>query len=156
MSLGTVNEDRGDETSSLTAEQRQRYAELADILIPQAEGMPSASEAEVHTRWLDEALRARPDLVPGVRLTLELSAGVPASEAIELLNSEHTPVFDAFGTITAGAYFLNPDVKERIGYPGQVPQPVVDDVESYLDLLENVVERGAIYRDVPDDAAKSS
>ena len=46
----------------LSGEDRAAYARLADVLIPAAEGMPSASEVDVHTRWVDQALRLRPDL----------------------------------------------------------------------------------------------
>jgi hypothetical protein len=148
MSLGTIYEGGDGASEALTETDRQRYAQLADVLIPDAEGMPSASQAEVHLRWVDQALTARPDLRDGLRQALELSGDLPAEEAVEMINAKHPPVFDALGTLTAGAYFLSPDIRERIGYPGQVPQPIVDDVESYLDLLGNVVERGPIYRSV--------
>lgn len=150
MSLGTVYEGSDpnlDET--LTDDERQRYGRLADVLVPDAEGMPSATQAEVHTRWVDDALRARPDLRPSLREALQLAGDLPAEEAVETLNREHPSIFDALGTVTAGAYFLSPDIKQRIGYPGQVPQPVEDDVDSYIDLLQNVAERGPIYREAP-------
>jgi hypothetical protein len=140
---------------ALSDAERLLYGQLADVLIPEAEGMPSATRAQVHTRWVDDALRARPDLLAGLRQSLGLASGHPAEEAVELINRDHSTVFDALGTVTAGAYFLNPEVKQLIGYPGQLPQPVVDDVESYLDLLGNVVERGPIYREAPAAAAAS-
>ncbi|MFI1035452.1 hypothetical protein [Streptomyces sp. NPDC020951] len=133
----------------LTPDQRERFASLADILIPAAEGMPSASQAEVPTRWLDDALGYRPDLAPGLEEALQAAGDLPADEAIHLLNRDHIPAFEAFGTLTAGAYFLNPDVRQLIGYPGQVATPPKDDTHTYFDLLENVVERGQVYRDVP-------
>ena len=133
---------------ALSHDDRVVYGALADVLVPDAEGMPSASQADVNTQWVDVALKARPDLAPLLRQALQLAAGLPAEEAVERINHDHPAVFDALGTITAGAYLLNPHVKELIGYPGQIPQPVVDDVESYLDLLEHVVERGPIYRNV--------
>jgi hypothetical protein len=133
----------------LTAEDRERYGRLADVLVPDAEGMLSATGADVHTHWVDEALRARPDLRPGLREALQLAGDLPAEEAVEMLNREHSAVFDALGTVTAGAYFLNPEVKRLIGYPGQVPQPIEDDVDTYVDLLQNVAERGPIYREAP-------
>ena len=146
MSLGSVETDGGATLEGLSDDDRRRYGELADVLIPNTEGMPSASQADVHTRWVDQALRARPDLMVGLRQALDLSAGLPAEAAVEMLNSQHSPVFDALGTVTAGAYFLSGDIRQRIGYPGQVPQPIEDDVETYVNLLEHVVERGPIYR----------
>ncbi len=134
----------------LTSGQRERFASLADVLIPEAEGMPSASQAEVPSRWLDDALRYRPDLVSGLETALQAAGDLPAEDAIEILNRDHIPAFEALGTLTAGAYFLNPDVRELIGYPGQVPTPPKDDTDTYFDLLENVVERGKLYRDAPE------
>ncbi|GAB6986557.1 hypothetical protein [Nocardioides pyridinolyticus] len=131
----------------LTASQRDRFSSIADVLIPSAEGMPSASEADVPTRWIDDALRFRPDLADRLVAALDAAGDLPATEAVELLNREHIPDFEALGTLTAGAYFLNPAVKQLIGYPGQLPTPARDDMDTYIDLLENVVERGQVYRD---------
>jgi hypothetical protein len=137
----------------LTDDDRQTFAGIADLLIPDAEGMPSASQAAVPDRFLDEALGYRPDLAEGLVQALAAARGLVPSEAIELLNTEHIPAFEAFGTLLAGAYFLNPEVRELIGYPGQVPTPPRDDMDTYLDLLENVMERGQVYRDVPAETA---
>ena len=149
MSLSSIYTGGDSVVDVLSEDERRRYGELADVLVPSAEGMPSATQAAVHTHWVDEALRARPDLGVGLRKALELTADLPAEAAVELLNAEHSPVFDALGTVTAGAYFLSPDVRASLGYPGQVPQPIVDDVDSYADLLERVLDRGPIYREAP-------
>lgn len=154
MSLGTVYEGSDSNLEeTLTEDERQLYGRLADVLVPEAEGMPSATQSEVHVRWVDDALRARPDLRPLLREALQLAGDLPAEEAVEMLNREHSPLFDALGTVTAGAYFLSPDIKQRIGYPGQVPQPIEDDVDTYVDLLQNVAERGPIYREAPAESA---
>lgn len=133
----------------LTDEDRKRFAALADALIPAAEGMPSASQAAVPETWLDEALKHRPDLSDGLRAALEAAGDLPADEALNLLNTAHIVAFEALGTLTAGAYFMNPEIKQLIGYPGQVATPPKDDTHTYFDLLENVLERGQVYRDVP-------
>lgn len=139
----------------LTPDQRARFASLADVLIPDAEGMPSASQADVHTRWIDDALRYRPDLADALIAALDAAGDLPGPDAVELLNRQHIPAFEALGTLTAGAYFLSPEVRELIGYPGQVPTPAKDDTDTYIDLLENVVNRGQVYRDAPADAHAS-
>jgi hypothetical protein len=136
----------------LTDEDRRCFAGLSDVLIPAAEGMPSASQAQVADHWLEEALRFRPDLEPGLRAALEAAAGLDPEKAVELLNRDHIPAFEALGTLAAGAYFLNPEIRRLIGYPGQAPTPVKDDTGSYVDLLEHVLERGQVYREVPEES----
>jgi hypothetical protein len=132
--------------SILTAQEREIYAPRADVLIPDAEGMPAASAAAVHTHWIDEALAARPDLVNDFREALAIGGGDPAA-AVEQLHKTEPELFDAFSVLTAGAYLMNPDVKTLIGYPGQEERPITsDDVGDYFDLLERVVERGPVHR----------
>jgi hypothetical protein len=130
----------------LTVDERYVFAALADELIPRAQGMPSASEADVPTVWLDVALHARPDLIGPLREAIARAGTAAPRDSLEKLNSAHGQLFDALTTATAGAYLLNPDVRRLIGYPGQVPHPLTDDTAEYFDLLEKVVERGEIYR----------
>ncbi|MHB1164148.1 MAG: hypothetical protein ACYC90_13260 [Candidatus Nanopelagicales bacterium] len=130
----------------LTDDQRRIYAGMADVLIPHAEGMPSASEADVPRKWVDDALGFRPDLEEGLHRALAVGMRLDPSEAVLALNADDTEAFDALGVLTSGAYFLNPTVKALIGYPGQVPSPATDDVDTYIELLSAVVERGPIYR----------
>ena len=130
----------------LSVEDLEVYTSLADTLIPSAEGMPSASEADVPTVWLERALVFRPDLWQDLRTAIELSRGRNANEALTLLSHENVAAFNALSTLTAGAYFLNRKVRALIEYPGQQPQPVTDDVDTYVDLLEHVIDRGPIYR----------
>jgi hypothetical protein len=133
----------------LTADERQVFAALADELIPHADEMPSASEADVPTVWLDVALHARPDLVGPLKEAIARAGTSAPRDSLEKLNSSHGELFDALTTATAGAYLLNPDVRRLIGYPGQVPHPLNDDTAEYFDSLEKVVERGEIYRHAP-------
>jgi hypothetical protein len=130
----------------LTDDQRDIYARMADILIPSAEGMPSATEAEIPSKWIDDALRYRPDLEQSFIRAISYGAKYEAKQAVEVLNKEDVEAFDTLGVLTSGAYFLNPIVKKLIGYPGQVPSPANDDVDKYIEMLTRVVERGPIYR----------
>jgi hypothetical protein len=138
-----------DLTVGLTSSDRAELAKLADQLIPGDGAQPSASQAEVASVWIDEALRIRPDLKDLLHVALELGARFDAGAAIDALHREHPDAFDALGTLTAGAYFLNPRVRALIGYPGQVSVPLRDDVDTYVDMLEKVVDRGPVYRPTP-------
>lgn len=139
-----------DNDTYLSGIDREVYGQLADQLIPASPDMPSATQAEVSSRWIDEALRIRPDLFGDMRLAIEVGTESGAAEAVALLHAEHPDVFDSLGTLTAGAYFLSPEVRRLIGYAGQVSIPIRDDVDSYIDMLANVVERGQVYRSVPE------
>lgn len=134
---------------TLTREERRLYGLLADLLIPAAEGMPSASAADVPGEWLQHALRARPDLAAGLRRALEVARDCEPAEALDRLADDDALAFEALGTLTAGGYLMNPDVRALIGYPGQTERPLSDDIETYIDLLKRVVERGPIYRESP-------
>jgi hypothetical protein len=130
----------------LTAELRTIYSQLADELIPEAEGMLSASGANVPSEWIDRALSYRPDLHDGFLRALEFAKNKSPREAIQTLNIQDGEAFDCLGVLTSGAYFLNPEVKKLIGYPGQVPSPANDDIDLYGEMLSRVVERGPVFR----------
>jgi hypothetical protein len=137
-------------TAPLGADDLRRYAELADVLIPASDGMPSATEADVPARWLPAALRLRPDLreVLDVVLRVARDHGAP-EEALRQVAVEFPDAFEALGILTAGAYYMDPRVRELMGYPGQEARRVTDDTDSYLHLLERVVDRGPVYRPTP-------
>lgn len=134
----------------LTDEQRSKYGLIADVLIPEAAGMPSATQVGVHTRYIDDALRLRPDLLPALLDALSSleAAGEPRAALLALGASSQTS-FDAVGMLTAGSYYMDDHVRELIRYPGQEARALVDDTDTYLEMLANVVERGPIYRRVP-------
>jgi hypothetical protein len=129
--------------------QRAQLGAIADVLIPAGSGMPSASEAGVAGQYLDEVLAARPDLAAPLEAALDSVAESP--DAIAALRADAI----AWGVITAvvpAAYFLNPAMREAIGYPGLEARPIDPDAApDYLDdgLLESVVARGPVYRPTP-------
>jgi hypothetical protein len=98
---------------------------LADQLIPGEDGMPSASEAGATGRWLEAVFEARPDL----------------REPVERLEP------DAVASAIVAAYYMNPEVRERIGYRGQLAVPLGP--ADHEELLGSVVARGPVYRPTP-------
>jgi len=130
--------------------ERALLSALGDVLIPAGDGMPSASEAEVGGHWLDAVLTARPDLADGLKGTLaKASPGEPADVVADLCANDPN-AFEVLSTVVSGAYFMNPDVLQRIGYSGQGPRPI-DPRPDYMEdgLLESVIRRGPIYRPTP-------
>lgn len=126
---------------------RQTLSALADELIPAADGMPSASQAGAAGRLLDEVLAVRGDLEePLAELTAAARGADPAAE-VDRLRSEDPPLFEALTTAVAGGYFLSPDVRERLGYPGQKAKRLENDFDGAL--LQPVIDRGPIFRPTP-------
>jgi hypothetical protein len=140
--------DRGE-----AALDRETLAALADVLIPAADGMPAASEAGAAGEQLDEVLRVRSDLGEPLQRLSERARGADPAGEVERLQAEEPDAFEALSTAIAGAYFLNPDVRRRMGYPGQERRPIeAEDPPDYEQdgLLASVVERGTIYRPTPE------
>jgi hypothetical protein len=116
---------------------RERLAELADALIPAEDGMPSASEAGAVGEWLDAVLAARPDFRAPLE-ALSTSSGTVDQAQLDVLSAA-----------VVAAYYMNPDVCERVGYAGQRAIPFDPDAPDYLDLLESVKARPPVYRPTP-------
>ena len=126
---------------------RDTLVGLADALIPEADGMPSASQAGATGAMLDEVLAVRGDLEePLAELTAAARGADPAAE-VERLKNDDPPLFEALTTAVAGGYFLSPDVRERLGYPGQQAKKLEDDFDQ--ELLQPVIDRGTIFRPTP-------
>ena len=132
---------------------RQIFAALADVLIPAAEGMPSASQVGIHGAPLDAVLRFRPELGADLQRGLQAAGGADPRRAVEALNREDPAALGAIGLAASAAYYMHPKVHQLLGYPGQVSRPVTPEEENDYargDILRPVIERGSIYRLAPD------
>lgn len=136
---------------SFDAGRRETLAALADVLIPAAEGMPAASEADVAGKWLDRVAVVRPDILPDLVRVLDEATGKDPAAEVRRLQESPDSGFGALALAATGAYYLNPRIRRLIGYPGQKPNPPYpDEADYYLEggLLDPVLERGPIYRRV--------
>jgi len=133
-------------------EDRVLLARLADVLIPTGDGVPSASQADISGRWLDAVLTARPDLTRGLRDVLDKTRHRDPADVIVELRANDPAAFGVLAEFVSGAYFMNPDVQQAIGYTGQGPRPI-DPRPDYEEdgLLDAVIRRGPIYRPTPDN-----
>lgn len=137
---------------TLASDQRARLGQFADVLISGGLGLPSASEAKVHEKWIDRALAARPDLFETVVSTI--SGQEEAAAALHRLKLADKAAFDDFAFVIAGAYLMNPSVCKALGLPGNAPKPrpaLPDESDHYLDdgILDPVIARGPIYKPTP-------
>ena len=130
--------------------ERDVLAALADVLIPAAEGFPSASQAGVAGEGLDAVISFRPDLAGGLKRLLDAARGRPAADVVADLQRDDPASFGLLAELVPGAYFLNPGVRALLAYSGQGPRPI-DSHPDYLEdgLLQSVLDRGPIYRPTP-------
>jgi len=135
---------------SFSDAERKRLGALADVLIPAAEGRLSASQADVSGSGLDQVLATCPEMAGGLREVLELAGQMDAEAAVAWLSENQRAAFFQLCEFAAGAYFLNPVVREAIGYAGQTAR-AIDPRPDYLDegLLESVIQRAPVYRATP-------
>ena len=139
-------------STQLTDADRATFAGIADILIPEAEGMPSASQVGVHKAVLDRILSLRPDLVENFLRGVRKAAGKEPRAAANLLNKEDTPALSAIGLVASAGYYMEPRVRQLIGYPGQEKRPGnPDETPEYVTtgMLQQVIDRGPIFKPTP-------
>jgi hypothetical protein len=139
-------------STSLGQSERDLLAAMADVLIPSGDNMPSASEAGVAARWLDEVLGVRPDFGPALVSVIDQARGADPADAVARLRTSDPVGFGVLAEVVAGAYFLNPEVRKAIGYGGQQSVPIVaENPPDYEQdgLLASVVARGPVYRPTP-------
>ena len=138
----------------ITGADRAVLAALADVLIPAAEGRPSASEAGVAGEGLDLVLAARADLEAELERVLRAARGRDPAAVVAELRADDPAGFAVLAELVPGAYFMSPRARAAIGYDGQTPRPI-DPRPDYLDegLLQAVIDRGPIYRATPPPSA---
>ncbi len=138
----------------LTDSEHDALVRVADALIPRrgADAEPSATPD--YLRHLDRALAARGDAFDAVVAAAVRLAARPADLIDELrtLHAAGDATFQALSAIVCGAYLTVPEVRARIGYPGQKHDPAPFDLaaEEIMDgILDPVLERGAFYVPAP-------
>lgn len=135
----------------LTASEESTVLRIADTLIPESGPNPKASDARDFVAYLHLALAAWSDVFDAVLKAVNDLADVPVEgmrDALKRLWAEDKVTFDPLSSVIAGAYFMTPQVKELIGYPGQHRDPAgLEDAANELEtgILDPVIERGSIY-----------
>ncbi len=125
---------------------RRTLAGLADLLVPGADGMPSASDAGVSGAGLDRLLEALPDLEAPLEALLDEAAGREPEAALAALHREGRAA--VLEIVTAGSYLTDGEVAALLGYGGREATPLADDLDDeVVELLESVLARGRAYRE---------
>jgi hypothetical protein len=140
------------EPLALSPSNRAQLDRLGDILIPARDPMPSVSESDPDGRWLDRAWQARPDMARAVQDLLAAHPDLGSLEAIAGIEAEDAVGVAGLLMITAGRYYMNPAIRDLIGYPGQGGRDSSLPVYGWdraADMLERVVQRGRVDRELP-------
>jgi hypothetical protein len=132
---------------------RERLRRFADVLIPAAHGMPGAGEIEVADSKLDRVLAVRDDLAAPLVRALDRVDPADHDGSLARLESDDTAAHDALLLVIVGGYYIDPEVRRRLGYDGQEPTEVRPEIiPDYAEegLIEPLLDRGPIYREVPE------
>ena len=138
--------------TKLTPELRAAFAAVADMLIPAHKQYPSASSVGVHEKMLDDVLGFRPDIVDAFFRGLASIDVTKLSGSVNAIYKSDPEAFNAVSLAASGGYYMTPQVRTVLGYPGQEsvgydPHEVPDFLIDHR--LEKVARRGSIYRSTP-------
>ena len=133
----------------ISPELRSVFQGLADVLIAEGHGKPPASAVGISGDLLDRALATLPSFSGPLLDILEEARNQDPERFARLLHASRPTDFRALATVTVGAYYLSPEVRSLIGYPGQAPAPLsTAGTPEYLTggMLERVYEHHPGYR----------
>jgi hypothetical protein len=138
-----------DPLATIDADARRRLAAIADHLIPEAHGMPSAGSIVDEAR-LRFVLTARPDLVEPLAAALRGDLGDDPQPRLDALARDEPTNLAALQLAIVGGYYTDRAVRRLIGYPGQEAIEVKSWLlPPYLEegLIDAVLARGPVWRD---------
>jgi hypothetical protein len=138
-----------DPVAAIDAGRRRAIAAVADFLIPEAHGMPSAA-AIVDEGRLRFVLTARPDLLEPLLAALRPELGDDPQGRLATLAKDEPAALAALQLTIVGGYYTDRTVRQRIGYPGQMAIEVRSwELPPFIEegLIDDVMARGPIWRD---------
>jgi hypothetical protein len=121
---------------------------IGDVLIPASPTMPAPSQIEDFAGWLNRAMLALPHAfvtITGALADFAQAAAEVDAVSVRALSDSEPATFQAVSTVIAGAYLMVPDVRRRIGYPGQERNhPRFDEAADELatGIMDPVLGRG--------------
>lgn len=133
----------------LTDAEWAAFQVAADVLIPEAHGMPSARAIVTGSR-LTFVLGARPDLLEPLRNALKPGLGDDPQARFAALERDDPAALSALQLVVVGGYYTDRDVRERLAYPGQLAKTIsVWRIPDYVNegLIDAVQKHGPVWRD---------
>ena len=138
-----------DPLASLGAGELATLRGVANRLIPAAGEMPSAADVLSDAR-LRFVLSARPDLLEPLRAALRPDLGDDVASRLDVLGRDEPAILYALQLVIVGGYYTDVQVRELIGYPGQMALELRSwEYPAYLEegLIDAVLARGPVWRD---------
>jgi hypothetical protein len=138
-----------DPLPAFDGDRRAAFAAVADHLIPEAHGMPSAGSVIDDARFRF-VLVARPDLAEPLRMALRPELGGDPAARLATLERDEPDHHAALLLAVVGGYYTDKGVRDRLGYPGQLAKTIYSwQYPVYLEegLIDQVLARGPIWRD---------
>ena len=137
---------------SLSPAQRARLAEVAAALVPPGATMPGAADIALAREGgpIERVLRVRPDLAVPLAAALDAACGL----SVEQLAAERPDAVRVLLQVVIGAYYLDPEVKRRLGYDGQQALTLPRGGFGGEDLLALMMESPPRYRDPETELAR--
>lgn len=132
------------------AESDALFAKLADILMPEAEGMPKASNAADLKAGLKFFLNARPDARGDIMQGLSALSGTPLDNAsLNAFAKENPAAWAALTLAIVTTYYNSPKIQALTKYSGAKRHTYdADAVPDYIaeGMLDQVIRRGPVWR----------
>ncbi len=103
----------------LTSQQLLRFTSLCNEILPAGGGMPAAGTLALELRELPAALGVQPEMES---LLLDMLGQCPESVTEDWLEDfwgEKPRLCEQVVTLICAAYYLHPEVRRNLGYPGQ-------------------------------------
>lgn len=138
-----------DPLASLDEARRSAFAAIADHLIPEAHGMPSARDVVDDTR-LRFVLTARPDLAEPFLASLGPDLASDPAAGLAALERDAPDAAAALVQVVVFGYYTDARVRDLLGYPGQMAKTLYSwKVPDYVEegLIDQVLARGPVWRD---------
>ncbi len=138
-----------DRAGAIDEQQRATLTAVADRLIPEAHGMPSAA-AVVGDARLRFVLAARPDLAEPLGAALRPGLPDDPDARLAVLEQDEPDHHAALVSVVVFGYYTDRDVRERLRYPGQEAKTLYSwKLPEYIEegLTDQVRARGAVWRD---------
>ncbi|MEZ5924213.1 MAG: hypothetical protein R3D57_07490 [Hyphomicrobiaceae bacterium] len=135
---------------TLSPQDLSRLADLARILVPGSERMPSVDEIKGFEDLLRRAVKASAVTEAELRPLLTALPQRLDWGTVKVFASTDRAGFETLAQLVSGAYLMAPEVLERLGFPTERrfpagPEEFADEYET--GILDPVVGRGPRFRD---------